>query len=227
MQSNIFLRTKESITCGITNIPLTKPSRVYFVVDELDVNKVYDMFESLDIHFYREDNNFNRKVYFNSLIELDSKTIKLIWRNYKSLHPKFTSNWRYLFWEIDNTAEQTLTEVLDVYRILKLPVYAHRSMRGWHFLSIKPIEESVWKYATTLIRKTNEKYPPITLRINPNKYENESIIFAEGFCIEPSKHSDTRQLRDLILAKKFTTLGEKYQLVYYHIDKIKEDIDIV
>lgn len=225
MQSSL-IRTKESITCGITNIPLTKPSKVYFMVEESDVNKVYDMFESLDIHFFREDNNYNKKVYFNSMVELDTRIMKLIWRNYKSLHPKFASSWRYLFWEIDDTDNDTLTSVLEVYKYLKLPVYVHRSMRGYHFLSVKPIEESLWKFATDRLRNTNEKYPPITLRINPNKYIDEDKIFYEGF-VMGNEHSDTKQLRNWIISKDFNKIGEKYQLVYYHIDKIQEDIDYV
>lgn len=226
MQPNIFLtRTKEQLTCGITNIPLTKPSIVWFRERD-NISLVYEMFESLKIPFIRSDNNYLGDSYFASKEELDSKTIKLIWRNFKSLHPKFTSNWRYLFWEIDEHSEELMTEVISLYNYLKLPVYIHKTMRGYHFICVKPIEESVWQLAVNRLRKTNISYPPITLRINPNKYIGEDKIFNEGFVIADKPHSDTKQIRDWIINKNYERIGQQYQLVYYPIDKKEGDLDV-
>jgi|SRR6185503_12351493 len=224
MQPSIFLqRTKEEMTCGIVNIPLTKPAQVYFRVKYDDYkNTVYNIFESLNIPFYRVDNPYTESSMFTSNDKLDSKTLKLIFRNYRTLRPKLISDWRYLFWEIDNHEQNNLAFVLSIYQQLELPVYVHKTMRGYHFFSIKPILEIQWNNAITALRNTNTSYPPITLRINPNKYVGEYEIFRDGFVVMPKQHSDTLQLRTWIESCAFSKIQEQYMLVWYNIDKTQE-----
>ena len=223
MQSELQ-RTKEELTCGITNIPLTKPAKVWF--NERDnISLIYEMFESLKIEFIRTDNPHSGFTYFISKEELPSSTIKLIWRKFKSLHPKFVSKWRYMHWEIDEHSEELLTEVMAIYSRLGLPVYVHKTMRGYHFICVKPIEESLWQYSVNTLRKTNISYPPITLRINPNKYVGEEEIFNQGFTVMYKHHSDTKQIRDLIINKNYQKIGEMYQLVWYPIDRKEGDLE--
>lgn len=224
MQSpNFLIRTKEEITCGITNIPLSKPAKVYLDTINDNTSLVYSLFESLKIPFSRKDNNYTGQSTFSSDNYLESNTVKLIWRNFKSLHPKFITEYRYLFWEIDSQDTLLITEVMDMYKFLNLPVYVHKTMRGYHFISVKPIKDILWQEAVRALRKTNISYPPITLRINPNKYINEEKVFYDGFLYMPKIHKDTEQIRNYILGKKFDLIGQKYQLVYYHIDKVESD----
>lgn len=224
-----FQRTNEVMTAGITNIPLTKPAYIYFTTDIPKyecalIENIYNVFDSMNIPFTRTDNHYTNRTFFISQNEIDSKHIKMIWRNFKTLRPKVKGNWRYLFWEIDDSEETALDKVIAIYRILKLPMYVHRSMRGYHFLSVKPITKELWNWAITQLRDSNETYPPITLRVKPNKYINEDKIFNEGFIIAENYHSDTKQLRDWIVNQNLVKLGEQYQLVNYPFPK-QEELD--
>lgn len=214
------MQREQVITAGITNIPLTKPAKLYFLLDMNDtekINTVYSIFENLNIRAKRIDNNYTQKVYLTTLNEIDSKTIKMIFKNFRTLRPKLNSIWRYLFWEIDNQEETTLQDVVEVYRFMRLPVYVHKTMRGYHFISVKPICEVVMNLAISYVRNTNIKYPPLTLRIKPNKYPNEDKVWHEGFIISDVFHKDTQYLRNWIVEQDFTKIQEHYQLVWYPI----------
>lgn len=221
---NIFLtRTEHNLTCGIVNIPLTKPAQIYFNYNWKDNIKIAEdiiqVFNAFNIPHSKIDKPFAHKTMFTSNEEIESKIIKMIWRNYKSLRPKLISKWRYLMWEIDTLDKNTLDTVIQIYSRLNLPVYVNRSMRGYHFMSVKPILESVWSSAIESLRPTNLDYPPITIRVNPNKYIGEESVFFEGFIISSAYHADTNELRRLINEHDYTKLGEKYYLVWYNIDK--------
>lgn len=220
--------TTPIITCGITNVPLTKPAKMYFNVhfeNTEDMNLVYSIFENLQIPIKRIDNNYTQMAYITTQNEIDTKIIKMIFRNFRTLRPKLNSIWRYLFWEIDNQNEELLYEVLEIYRFMKLPVYVHKTMRGYHFLSVKPICESVFNWCISNIRTTNPKYPPLTLRIKPNKYPNEDKVWNEGFIIADTYHADTKYLRDWIVNQDYVKLQEHYQLVWYKLSKTQEELD--
>lgn len=216
-------RTKDKLTCGITNIPLSKPAKVYFISKDNNERAIYDMFESMRIQFTRQDNEFTGNSIFTSNNELESKQIKMIFRNFRTLRPKLDTGWRYLFWEIDTIDRVIELKVLNVYFNLGLPVYYHRSMRGFHFLSVKPILAQVFEKAIKELRETNDRYPPITLRINPNKYKDEELVFYNGDIQYYTKHSDTIQLKNWIENKDWIKIGQHYQIVWYKADN--NDID--
>lgn len=222
MSIPIFSKKEERIlTCGITNIPLTKPAKITFLedLDNLEtLMNIIQFYKSMKIPYEAKANRFSRTVAFSSKEELDYHTIQLTWRNFKTLHPKFDSQWRYLFWEIDETDDNVLESVIAVYRNLRLPVYVHKTMRGYHFLSLRPILENVMIYACKELRKTNEKYPPITLRVNANKYPNEIEKFKEGFIIADKADYDLKKLMEAIVNQDFPYLEQKYQLVWYPIN---------
>lgn len=219
-----LVRTGENLTAGITNIPLTKPAFIYFRTDltNPDINMIYSVFESYKIPFRRSDNMYNQTAFFTTTELIDSKMIKQIFRNFRTLRPKLLTDYRYLFWEIDTREDSVLQNVVDVYAYLELPVYIYKSMRGFHFMSVYPIKKAVFQWAIKQLRHTNDGYPPITLRIKPNKYVNEEMVFKEGWIISNRYHTDTQQLMKMILAQDFNRLGELYQVVWYNIDKKKE-----
>lgn len=230
-------RTNDVMTAGITNIPLTKPAFVYFICDMQDenkINQVYDIFALTKTPFHREDNTYVQKVYLTSDYEVSVPMVKAIWRNFKSLKPKIKSDWRYLFWEIDNQNDSSLEEIVTLYKYLKLPVYIHKTMRGYHFLSVKPIPERLWNYAISKIRKTNPDYPPVTLRIQANKYMGEMNMFKDGYIIDVlspfsktgqmQKHYDTYKLREWIEGFNLQQLQQQYIIVFYPFpDQIQLD----
>ena len=218
------IRTNDVLTCGITNIPLTYPAKLFFILDNKKdiLDMAYTVLESMNIIFERSDINATDKVLIKSVGEVHPKFIKQIFRNYRQLRPKLDSNYRYIFWEIDTKDQYTMDYVLGLYRFLKLPLYVHESMMGYHFLSVKPVLKEKYAWAVKQLRQTNEKYPPITLRIKPNKYVGEENIFFNGWIIAETYHDDTNRLKTLIEKQDFIKLGEKYQIVWYSFDHKQE-----
>ena len=214
-------RTNDVMTAGITNIPLTKPAFLYFVCDVNDkerLEQIYNVFTLSRTPYHREDNIYTQKAYITSDYEINYEFLKAIWRNFKLLRPKLKSAWRYLFWEIDTQNPKAKEEVEAMYAYLKLPLYVHKTMRGYHFLSVKPIEEPTWKYAIDILRPTNPDYPPTTLRIQANKYIGELDAFKDGYIINDhplKKHYDTFKLREYIESFNLVQLQQQYIIVFY------------
>lgn len=84
---------------------------------------------------------------------------------------------RYLFFELDSLDEKQLREVLSVYFFNDLPVLYHRTMRGYHFISIKPISNELHAKLISSIKHLNTECPHVTIRIKPNKWKNEDEVF--------------------------------------------------
>lgn len=219
----MFIRTNEVLTMGIVNIPLTKPAYVYFICDDervkvLDVLRVLQSFKikySSDVMNNKKD----KTVYhIKSLEKIESSIMKQIVRNFRQLRPKIETDWRYLFWEIDTKDKDVLDIVLKVYNDLDLPIYVHESMRGYHFLSVKPIMNDVFLDAISKLRPTNLDYPPLTLRIKPNKYVGELNYYNKSFIISRVYHSDTEQLKKLMLTQQLEKIAHNYYTVWYRLD---------
>lgn len=215
-----LVRTEEKITAGISNIPLTKSAKIFFNSDSDTAFKIINILDSYGIS-YEMLKTPNDKIHIISLYEIDAKTIKSIYRNWRLLRPKLYSSWRYLFWEIDTQDNDMMERVLDVYQFYNLPVYVHKTMRGYHFLSVKPIPLDIFAQAIKQLRDTNPAYPPITLRIKHNKYIGEDKVFNEGFIVSEKFHSDTKALRDMIVSQNFDKIAQYYMIVWYEIDKGK------
>jgi hypothetical protein len=221
------IRTKENLTCGIVNVPLTYPSRIFFVhnIEDKDIiEQTYAMLEYYNIAFERSDIIMTNKCHIKSIGQVDPKILKTIWRNFKLLRPKFDSDHRYPFWEIDTKDFEVVEQVLSHYQFLRLPVYVHESMMGYHFVCIKPILKEKYSWFIRQVRHTNLKYPPITLRIKPNKYVMEENTFFKGNIIYDTNHSDTERLKHWIETQNFIKIGENYMLVWYQFDKKQEVI---
>ena len=225
-----LVRTKEVMTAGITNIPLTLPAYIFFNADNKETyracQEVFDIMRlPYESHYVKATENYH----IRTIDKIPPSIMRQIWRNFKTLHPKYDTEYRYLFWELDSRKQEYLDAVINVYSYLNLPVYVHKSAKGYHFLSVKPISRDVMVWAIEGInynifnmrgiRYTNDTYPPITLRIKPNKYVGEEIEFHEGFIMSSAYHRDTHDLQKLIVAQDFIKLGEKYQLVWYSLDK--------
>lgn len=221
-----LIRTSDVETCGITNIPLTKPARLFFVcntTDGYDINKIYSVYESLHCEFTRHDLIHSGKTRFISKLELESKDLKMVWRNWKSLYPKFETQWRYFFWELDGASVNEKDNIIEIYKSLRLPVYVHKTMGGYHFLSVKPIPLTTFQDIVSQVRKTNVSFPAITLRIMSNKYIDELEIFNDGYIISDVLHNDTFELRNCIYHQNIEPLLQKYQIVYYSFNGENKD----
>ena len=221
-----LIRTGDMETCGITNIPLTKPAKLFFVSNtdnKFDIETIYQIYESLHVDFTRHDLIHSGKTRFVSTNEIESNQLKMVWRNFKSLYPKFESKWRYFFWELDGLGVSNKDEILSIYKALRLPVYYHKTMGGYHFLSVKPIPLDTFKQIITQVRMTNISFPAITLRIKPNKYVDEGLVFNDGNIVSDADHSDTFELRNCLISQNIEPLLQKYQIVYYSFNGEKVD----
>lgn len=218
------IRTKDEITIGITNIPLTYPGKLFFIHELKDKEKIdttYTVLNSHNIMFERNDLGQDR-CFIKTIYKVHPKVIRQICSKFRTLHPKIDSDYRYLFWEIDTKEDSILQQVLKIYDFLNLPVYIHETVMGYHFLSVKPILKEKFAWAIRELRHTNEKYPPFTLRIKPNKYVGEENIFFNGWIIAKAFHSDTSRLKDMIERQDFNKIRQYYQIVWYRFESKQE-----
>lgn len=90
-----------------------------------------------------------------------------------------------LFFEVDKYDPRTQTHnenyvrelqiVNSIYRRLGLDYLVHKTQNGCHFLSPTMIPKLFWsKIIKEDLRDINRKCPMTTLRVEPNKYPNES-----------------------------------------------------
>lgn len=207
-------RTNEIFTAGLTNTPLTKSAILFFRTENINsISQYTQLFQSLNISYHVE--NINGKYEILSNAEIETKIIKMVFRNYRSYKPKLHSQWKYLLWENDDYNIHNLNYVIKIYEKLDLPLYYHRTGNGYHFFSVKPIPKTDWQMVIPLLRDLNKKYPPVTLRIKANKYHGELEYFKDGKIIYNAIHSDTNVLKQCIDNQDITKLSQYYWIVYY------------
>lgn len=79
--------------------------------------------------------------------------------------------------EIHENREQyhiKINKVRDVYEFYQLDYMTHKTQNGIHFLSPTILSKEKWKKVIDELRDLNRKCPMNTLRVEPNKYPNES-----------------------------------------------------
>lgn len=219
------IRTQEKLTAGLVCVPLTKPATLFFLTnDNAQVSEIARALESLKIGY--TTNWRNGKAFIKSLNQIEPKLMKLVRRNFTTLKPKFISDYRYPFWEIDTQDFSVLYDVLKVYAKWDLPVFVHKSMRGYHFICVKPISKSSYlKEFVPQVRHTNKAYPPIAIRIMANKWIGELDNYRDGFIHTASFHSDTKYIADWIMKQEITKIAQQYYVVRYPLPQEKPVIN--
>lgn len=217
MQSNP-VRTNEEFTTGIVNVPQNTPAKLYFVcLNDAHIRRARLTFASENIGY--EELPKRKRTIIQSLGVLDNKLVQKIREdNFDLVKDKLLkriSEYRYLFFELDSLDSDQFNFVLDVYKKYQLPVYYHRSMRGWHFLCVKPVKEDIWQTALTEIKPLNMACPHITLRIKPNKWIGEMQVFRVGNIWMPALHSDTERLKNWMELQDYYHLKKQYMIVNY------------
>lgn len=213
-----LVRTNEEFTSGIVNVPQNTPAQLYFICYNDDhirrarlnfakENVAYD-----ELPKRKRTIIISRSVLENGLIQ------KIIADNFDMRKEKLLkrkTDFSYLFFELDSLASEQFNIVLNTYKKYQLPVYYHRSMRGWHFLSVKPIKKELWQNALEEIKYLNLACPHITLRIRPNKWVGEMQVFRVGNIWMPALHSDTERLKNWMELQDFYHLRKQYLVVNY------------
>lgn len=212
------VRTNEEFTSGIVNVPQNTPAKLYFIcLNDAHIRRARLTFAKENITY--DELPKRKKIIIESRAVLDNKTIQRIIEDNFDLRKekllKRKTEFRYVFFELDSLATDELNYVLQTYKAFELPVYYHRTMRGWHFLSVKPIEENSYHACMNLIKHLNTACPHITLRIRPNKWVGEMQIFKVGNIQMQALHSDTVRLKQWLELQDYYRLKKQYMIVNY------------
>lgn len=152
------------------------------------------------------------------------KKYKVFKKDTNRYHDKYAviPDLRYPFFEYDTRGEydrEAIETILHSYRRLKLPVYSHRTMRGWHFISLVALHKDYYSEWIKPLMKFNPKCPMVTLRIKPNKWVGEKEIWNDGMiiCNDASEVAikQLEQFKTWIERQHIGLLGLKYYIVRY------------
>lgn len=128
------------------------------------------------------------------------------------------SSYRFLFFELDSKREDKLNAVLEVYKDLGLAVYYHETTHGYHFYSLRPIPKTVYWSAIRRIKILNPACPLTTLRLKPNKWQEEKKFWKNGTIIANVSELDTGELyafKDMLERQQIGLIARRYQVINY------------
>lgn len=128
-------------------------------------------------------------------------------------------NMRYPFFELDTLEEKKFERVMKQYNDFKMPVYVHRTMRGYHFICFVSLFKGEYAEFINPLMKLNPKCPMVTLRIKPNKWQGEKDIFMQSGIIPNGgtdmQISELEKVRDWINHQFIGLLQMHYYIVRY------------
>ena len=88
------------------------------------------------------------------------------------------SDSRVFFFEVDKEDRDEFAGINEFYNFHKLDFVVHRTgSGGYHWLSPTMITKEKWRELHKELKHINVKCPMTTLRISPNKYPREEIIW--------------------------------------------------
>lgn len=214
-------RTNDDFTTGIVNIPLDTPAFVYFVVD-VPEEKFWaqELLSYQGIEYEYLPKKKHNIIISKNVVHRDYiKHMKDMNTHELTIKTKVVD--RYLFFELDNKDPQQIDTVLAVYKMNNIPVYYHETMRGYHFMSVKPIREELYHKLLSQIKPLNVLCPHVTLRIKPNKWVGEREVFKSGHVWESPHIEDipfneaTRELARWMEFQHIGLIKKKYFVVHY------------
>lgn len=207
------------MTAGIVNVPLNTPAYLLFVCKSpREAERASEIFKYHDIPSRSSVRKKNTVV--ESMVVLDHEKIKAVQlSNTEGIKMKRRTLDRYLFFELDTLDPSDFFKVIAVYKRERLPVYYHRTLRGWHFLSVKPIPVERHNALLAELKPLNTSCPHVTLRIRSNKWIGEGEVWSGSGIEAPALHSDTLRLREMVEKQDIKKLAGKYFIVYYDLRK--------
>lgn len=118
-------------------------------------------------------------------------------RCYNKPFPALDKSKRYLWYESDTTDLHLHNQVLGFYRLLGIDVYWHRTTKGFHYITLKLFPTIEYEQIINDVKKRfNNGTFYYSLRIIPNKWQNESGIWYTGD-IEDNGSNHFLQLRKI------------------------------
>lgn len=115
---------------------------------------------------------------------------------YRKPFPCVDKKYRYMWFELDTTDKHQHEDVLEFFRTnLQLDVYWHRSMKGYHYISLGLFEIVTYQYwMDTMKELFNNATFFYALRIVPNKWTEEKSVWYNGR-IENNDSGHIKQLQ--------------------------------
>lgn len=219
-QQKELIRTDETYTKGMVNVPQNTPAQIFFICSH---DKPEDMTTAIQA-FYQHNMSFivSKKRTRSLLFSQDVLTFAQQLEIFKKF-PEFRSakllkrmtDYRYTFFELDTTDSDQFNFVVGIFQQYSLPVYFHRTMRGWHFFSIKPIRSALYQEVMRHLKPLNVACPHVTLRVQPNKWVGEMQVFKMGGVKMGTFHYDTMRLQQAIENQQYDYLYKHYLIVTY------------
>lgn len=142
------------------------------------------------------------------------------------LVPKTDVSKRFLFFELDDDDAfkmynphtpfvDAFNHVKDTYVNANLPVWIHKTMRGFHFFSLEPLEKDRYYLLMKQIKHLNPKCPMVTIRIKPNKWIGERKIWSQGSIIAKDFNKPLADLREWMQREYYDKIKANYRVVTY------------
>ena len=155
------------------------------------------------------------------LLDLNNKPVKVLDIKKQKMKYATIPNMRYPYFELDSS--RGMNPVLQSYKERNIPVYVHRTMRGYHFLSTVAMQTDDYLAWIKPLMHFNPKCPMVTLRIKPNKWIGESKVFQEYNIYENNAPSDQlttlHELQQMISKQYIGLLQNKYYVVRYRMTR--------
>lgn len=160
------------------------------------------------------------------LLDLNNKPVKVLDIKKNRLKYQTIPNMRYPYFELDSG--RGMASVLQSYKERQIPVYVHKTMRGYHFLStVSMITQEYLKWIKPLMH-LNPKCPMVTLRIKPNKWIGETEVFNQYDIHENNATSDQIsrliELKEMVTKQYIGLLQNKYYVVRYRMTGEQGDL---
>lgn len=100
---------------------------------------------------------------------------------YRKPFPALDKSKRYLWFELDTHLQSHHKELLDFFEELNIDVYYHRTMNGYHYITMQLFpREQYDKLVTDMKERFNNGTFYYSLRIVPNKWINENSVWYNG-----------------------------------------------
>jgi len=130
-------------------------------------------------------------------------------------------DFRYTFFELDTKKIKALHEVLNVYREYLGSVYVHETINGYHFYNLSLTGKNLYGIILRKLKHLNRECPMTTLRIIPNKWQNEKKYWIKDFIEvgDSVQHSRLVNFNNWLINDHLHMITQNYQVVRYPLEE--------
>jgi hypothetical protein len=125
---------------------------------------------------------------------------------------------RPFLFELDREHTTYAPFVIETLRQVFAMTTMHCTGNGIHFYNLPLMKKEAWKELHKLLKHVNPMCPMTTLRIQPNKYENEESVWYNGYIVDWQER-EAAPLNKHMLDRIITGLQEEFETVRYPLPK--------